>query len=259
MSDSEIQNLLAFLDEAIGVAKSLVPRLPVGSVTDVEIATLCMHLRTVELAAGVGTLIRAGSLAGVPLLYRGLLEVSVDLVNILEHGDEYLNDWMTPKNLDAQIRVVKVARSYDPPLDVVQEGPDSELVLEQLELERSRLNDRLLEKIGQKKWRPSVRDRFVKAGMLDEYESIYGATSDFSHSNLLALRQQHVVQCDDGLIRLQLNGVDRRGDRRFFLYHSVEHLMDSTIKVHAHFRSDSEDVLHELRVRRGLMVVDLSK
>lgn len=258
MNDTKVQTLLRFLDEAIEGATKLVPRLPVGSVTDVEIATLCMHLRTIELARGVGALIHAGTIAGVPVLYRGLLEVVVDLVNILEQGDEYFEKWMMPNSLDSEIRVVKAARCFDPPLDVVQEGPDSGYVLEQLERQRDNLKERLRAKNEGRIPRKTIKDRFVRAGLLAEYDSIYRAASDFIHSNLFALRQQHVVRCDDGSIRLKLNGVDRRGDGSFFLYRSVEHLMDSTIKTHAHFQTDCEDVLHELRVKWGLMILDLS-
>lgn len=259
MNDAKVQTLLRFLDEAIEGAEKLVPRLPVGSVTDVEIATLCMHLRTIELARGVGTLIHADTIAGVPAIYRGLLEVLVDLVNILEQGDEYFDEWMMPKSLDSEIRVVKTARCFDPPLDVVQEGPDSGYVLEQLERRRGHLKERIRAKNEGKIPRKTIKDRFERAGLLGEYESIYGAASDFTHSNLSALHQQHVVRCDDGSIRLKLNGVDSRGDRSFFLYRSVKHLMDSTIKTHAHFRTDCEDVLHVLRVKWELMILDLSK
>lgn len=76
MSEREVQRLLTFLNEAIVAAERLVRRFPVGRVTDVEIATMCMHLRTVALAGSVGALVRANSLPVCPSSTAGWLRRS---------------------------------------------------------------------------------------------------------------------------------------------------------------------------------------
>lgn len=183
----------------------------------------------------------------------------MDLSNLLKFGEEYLDDWMSPKRLDAEIRFVEAAHGVDPPLEEVLEGPGPEFVMEHFEQRLSSVNERLREQTGHKKWRPGVKDRFAKAGMLDVHESVYGDASDYSHNNFLALREQHVVRHEDGSIRLQLNGTDRRGVRKHFLSYSVEHLYYSTVKTHEHFGTDGEDVLHHLRVNYLMMLMDFSK
>lgn len=254
MSNREIRILLKFLDEACSSARELMPRLLGRNVTDVELATICMHLRTINLASGVSALLHANSTAGVPILYRALLEVFVDLWNILECGTEYFDECVTPADLEVQIRILKAAGRGNEILEVIREAPDFASTLEQLKLKQTSLKDHVKAKNKGKKLGKNVRDCFEKAGMLDEYESVYVAVCESSHSNLHELHREHVTRCNDGSIQLHLSGDERYGNREFFLRRTVDHCMDSTIKTHEHFRTGCDDVLHELRVKQGLMI-----
>ena len=71
------------------------------------------------------------------------------------------------------------------------------------------------------------------------------------------LYRELLAQQEDGSVRLRVGGGDPKGNRRFFLVHSIEPFMDSTIKIHAHFQSDSDGILQALQIKQLKMIKNL--
>lgn len=138
----------------------------------------------IELAHGMSVLQQAGSTCGIPSVFRTLLETRVEFVNLMR--DATYGYHMEAADLRETLKVLKTARdkknAFLPDLAAM---PNLDQLIDDLVAQFDKL---MKEGCGPL----TVFDRFVLAGMEDEYRSIYNSLSSDAHSNRRALVDRHV-------------------------------------------------------------------
>jgi len=143
----------------------------------------------VELTHGLKVLQDAGATCAVPSAFRTLLETRVEFVNLL--ADAKYGYFMEAADLKETLKMLRAARDgRNPYLTDIAALPNL------LDLTRQ-LEDRLEELRREGYHSLQIVERFERAGMKAEYESIYNSLSTDSDSNRRALVDRH-VELDEG-------------------------------------------------------------
>ena len=125
----------------------------------------------------------------IPLVARGILEAYVDLKNLSE--DQSYGNNMEASYLDEWLKVTKAAsKSNNPFLNELSEAKEFETQVINWEAERKELNEKGFVKLNQ-------FEKFQKAGMENEYRSVYNFLCSHSHNNKRALFDRFCVISED--------------------------------------------------------------
>ncbi|TAN45518.1 MAG: hypothetical protein EPN22_02495 [Nitrospirae bacterium] len=133
---------------------------------------------------------KEGIISGVPIILRTVLETFADLKNL--SADENYVNLMQASYLHEWLRIFKEAKNGDNPyIEKISQVEN----LNQVYAE----HEDNLQKLKENNYTPlSHFKRFEKAGMADEYRSIYNFVCSHSHSNIRSLydRYTHVTGND---------------------------------------------------------------
>jgi len=159
---------------------------------------ILLYCRIVELIHSCNILMKERIIAGVPILLRTVLETFADLKN-LSNDQNYVNS-MDASNLHEWLRIFKEAVSGD------NEYLESISKMENLKQTCAEYKTEL-KILDEKGFVPLKHfDRFEKAGMSDEYRSVYNSVCCDSHSNTRSLYKSYtnitgddftVIYCKD--------------------------------------------------------------
>jgi hypothetical protein len=191
---------------------------------------IALHGSMIELIGNILILLNGGGTLGVPSIFRTILEAFVEFKNLLE-------DRTYGYNMEAQFSLHKL-RQYEeaekgnnPYLDYYSELPD---LLELISNEKKALGD-----LKSKGYVPlKVLERFEKAGMINEYRSIYGSLSSDAHGNISVLIDRHCDIKGDDFDMVYYE------DRPISKYHAeifsaCNMLIQSAIGIHELLESDA--------------------
>lgn len=201
----------------------------------------------IELTGSLITLIEQKHRTGVPPVFRSIIEAYVEFANL--HKDAEYGYYMDASYHEQWLKVLREAKKKPNPfLKDISE-------LDNLD-EQIREHEKVLKELKKKGYTPlNVFDRFEKAGMVNEYRSLYNFLSNDAHSNIRALVDRHleihendftVVYYKDELLEDYLPTLDSTAGL----------LMEASSKIHQHFETESQseikkwaDELNDIRGR----------
>lgn len=148
-----------------------------------NLCVVSLYMSMLELTAEILHLNREGPKTGIPIISRSILEAYVEIKNLVE-DPQYLGvverSWVL-----SWLNMMKSAKKGNQYLVLMaQDGKlDANIVQHEAKLEE-------LKAKGYK--RITFKEKFQKAGLEEEYDSIYGWFSAYSHGGLQALIDRHI-------------------------------------------------------------------
>jgi hypothetical protein len=138
----------------------------------------------IELSGSFLILLNKRGLIGIPSIFRTFLETYVEFYNLL--NDKKYGYHMEAQYNDQWVRLMKeAAKGTNPYLNSIHEDPDLHQKINTM--------GKKLKELKSKGYVPlKVRERFEKAGMLNEYYSMYNLLSTDTHGNIRALIKRHI-------------------------------------------------------------------
>jgi hypothetical protein len=150
---------------------------------------VCLYCSIIEHGDSLYKLFEQERITAAPLLLRSMLEAFIDLKNL--SNDQSYGYYLQSSNLKEWLKVTKAAGTLQNPyLDGLAsaEGFDEQVSNWEKELEDYR-------KEG---YSPLNQfQKFEKAGMVNEYRSLYNFLCSYSHNNIRALTDRHLELTDD--------------------------------------------------------------
>ena len=215
------------------------------------------HPRHLYLVALYGTLIElTGCLialierklrTGVRPIFRSILDAYVELSNL--HVNPEYAYYMHASYYDQWIKLLKEAKTKpNPYLKKISQSQNLDAEIED--------NESDLSKLKSNGYRPlKITERFERAGMINEYRSIYNFLSNDAHSNIRALVSRHVEihENDFSVVYYKDEPLE---DFLPYVNHTAELLIAASLKIHSFFETGAvteveklEAELNEIRSR----------
>lgn len=148
-----------------------------------HLCVVSLYMSMLELTAEILHLNREGPKPGIPIIARSILEAYVEIKNLTE-DDEYIvvveGAWV-----QSWLKMMKSAKDGNQYLSLLAQDSDLETNIEQHEAKLKELKE------NGYKW-TTFKSKFKKAGLEEEYDTIYDWLSSYSHGSLRALIQRHI-------------------------------------------------------------------
>lgn len=165
---------------------------------------------------------------GIPPIFRSIIETYIELKNLYTTAEYFYH--MQASYYEQWLKVLKEAR--DNPNPFLNEVTKMEKLDSQISFD-----EKGLESLKDKGYLPlNIYQRFEKAGMINEYRSIYNFLSNDAHSNIRALiNRHHKTQDDDFDVVFYM---DKPIDNFLaYINHAAGLLVDSTGMIHDIFNT----------------------
>lgn len=192
---------------------------------------------TIELSGCLITLIDKKMWTGVPPMFRSILEAHVELIN-LQAKAEY-GYFMQASYHSQWLKLLREAKKGTNPFlsDIAKiKELDSQIPSQEKELAA----------LKAKGYKPlMVVDRFQKAGLSNEYRSIYNSLSNDAHSSIRALISRHYeIEGDDfKVVYYKDKPIE---DAITYIDSTAGVLLDSTGLIHDFFETESIEKVKNL-------------
>jgi hypothetical protein len=175
----------------------------------------------VELAGAIVVLRQHGCATGVPSVFRTLLETSVEFHNL--SADPAYGYFWEASDLKEWLRILKAARrGNNPYLADLENKANLTPIIDSFQAR--------FDALCEDDYRPlTIRERFERAEMRAEYESLYNLLSADAHSNRRALIERHLDITDEGFDVAFYKSVDQDA----YTYTTASILIESTRTIHA--------------------------
>ncbi|MBK5198713.1 MAG: hypothetical protein JJE37_10615 [Methyloceanibacter sp.] len=199
----------------------------------------------IEFCGATLILVNGNGYIAVPLVFRSLLETYVNFTNAIA-------DLNYAKHYDAShhkhwIKVLKETDEPNPLLAGIHGHAERANALKRHQDEFAKLKQAGVEPLD-------IRSRFERAGMKNEYESVYVFESDSVHTSLQALMERH-FELKDNRLGLALYKPRSLQDCLGRLDSTAALLLDASQVVHARYKSgrekDVEALGHEFQKLRA--------
>lgn len=156
----------------------------------VDVYRMALYGSLLEFADAMCILYRAKRYTALDSIFRSFLEGAVDLRNLLRDASYVEN--MNVAHAKQWLKVLREAKGgHNPSLSGIAGAPDLDAKISEHEAE--------IQRLGTQGYRAlNVCERFDRAGMLEEYGSLYNFLSCDAHSNIRALVSRHMHQSEDG-------------------------------------------------------------
>jgi Family of unknown function (DUF5677) len=203
--------------------------------------------RQLYLVALYGTLVEfTGCLIGliegehgtaVPSIFRSMLEAHVDLTNL--HGNADYAYFMEASFNEQRTRLLEEAKkNSNPYLKRISQSQNLD--------EEIKNNKTDLRNLKAKGFAPlKIFDRFKKAGMVQEYLSIYNSLSNDAHSNIGSLVNRHIEIHDNdfSVVYYKHRGLE---DYLTYLDSAAGLLINASVRIHTFFKTDNLKDIEQL-------------
>lgn len=142
-----------------------------------------LYGRIIELSHSCSILMKEKVISGVPVLLRTVLEAFADF-KCLSEDDKYVN-FMSASHIKEWLRVLEEAKkNTNPYLGKIAKESSLEEMYEHHKTEMEELRKNGYNSLNH-------YERFDKAGMEQEYRSMYNSLCSHSHNNIRALYDRH--------------------------------------------------------------------
>lgn len=178
-----------------------------------------------ELSHAIQVAITCEAPIGIPILLRSQLEAFVDFANLVE--EKKYGYHMDAAHLSEWLRVLSEAKTTaNPYLKEISEYENLDSALADCE---SRLTE--LEKDGYSQL--SVKKRFSRSGLAQEYRSFYNFLCCHSHNNIRALMERHVAVVADGTdIEIRFFALPEQTSQVVYIDSAAGILVSATKTIH---------------------------
>jgi hypothetical protein len=192
----------------------------------------------IELVGCILILMKNNAKLGVPSLFRTFLETYVEFHNLVRESK--YGYYMDASDLKEWLGVLKAARDTDNPyLSDISALPNlSSIILKK---------EKQLQDLTARGYKPlSIREKFKRADMLQEYQSFYNFLCTESHSNKRALINRHANISDSDY---ELVFYKNDPDEKYLQYvdSAAGLLVSATIDIHDHLESPARSQVNVLR------------
>ena len=190
----------------------------------------------IELSRGIATLTELDLRTALSPVFRTFLEAYVEFKNMIE-DPAYINHCYARHHHD-WIRVLKESKDPNPYLAQIGNHASYDAVVQRHESGLQELKDGGFGPL-------KILNRFEKAGMANEYRSIYHFESDGSHNSLQAMIERHIELGEDGY-DLALYRKRTLKDYEAILDSTAGLLMDATRRIAERLKSERREVVEAL-------------
>jgi hypothetical protein len=198
----------------------------------------------IELSSSLKPLLISEHYSAIPVVLRSILEAYVDLENLCK--DPKYGYALEIKYLIESLKFLKEARNKNNAyLDIIAQAPDYEEQLSDMETEKKRLID-----LGYKDL--NKFERFSKAGMENEYRTLYNLLCCASHNDYRALRDRHFELGKQGPTFRFFKEADLQ-DLEIFFGIASELLLRASFAIHTLLSSDKLTELTKLRAELDII------
>lgn len=174
--------------------------------------------------------------AGASSVFRSFLEAAVEFKILCSHEDYYRQIYA--RFHEDRLKLLKSAKRGNPYLAKISSWPGFE---DSLSSHKANLVE--LTKAGYRVLQ--VRERFERAGMLDQYESIYRMESNGAHSDLASLMRQN-LEVEDERLGYVLYREWKPEEFDTHLMTMCDLLLEASRSFHSRVRSDRLQQIKEL-------------
>jgi len=203
-----------------------------------HVSTVSLYGSILELGGSLIPLLDTEHYSTIPVILRSILEAYVDLENLCK--DPKYGYSLEIKTLVEGLKFLREARNEkNVYLGMIAEAPDLDERLSEMEAEKIRLIS-----LGYKDL--NKFERFSKAGMENEYKTIYNWLCCASHNDYRALRERHLEQQEQGLKIHYFKEADYQELETLFGTAS-ELLVRASIAIHSLLNSEKKDDIRMLR------------
>ncbi len=222
--------LLSFLQKLCDDCINDIPLLKFDKRNHQQLYVICTYATIVEIAFGCFALVESSQLTTLPTLLRSLLEAYADFVGCLRDPNYY--KYMYTSLLNEKLRLLKktLSNPHNPYLKGIAQSVDIVDTKSALEAEIAALKCEGHEKLD-------VSERFAKAGLEGEYQTMYWLLCLHAHNNISALEDRHIEKQGDDYNVVMFKEVEPADRIRYFDALGAV-LIDSSSKVHQLLESE---------------------
>jgi hypothetical protein len=209
---------------------------------------ISLYATIIEQTDSAVTLITKERWTGVNHLLRSAFEAHVDLIN-LANDEAYLDQMMAAYHREWIKFTGEGVKGENPYLIFFKDNPEAleQLAYHKAELERIRANGPTL----------NIFERFEKAGLANEYRSMYNSLCNDTHNNIRALQDRHFrVDEADGLIEVVIFEDVEPHSFAASLDAFIAIINGSSRIIHQYFDTDAQaevEQFHTRRTEKGLI------
>ncbi|OGU18221.1 MAG: hypothetical protein A2076_11670 [Geobacteraceae bacterium GWC2_53_11] len=203
-----------------------------------HISTVSLYGSILELCGSLIPLLETEHFSTIPVVLRSILEAYVDLENLCKEPTYGYS--LEIKYLTENLKFLKEARNgKNDYLGIISEAPDLEERISLMEVEKNRLLT-----LGYKDL--NKFERFSKAGLENEYKTVYNWLCCASHNDYRALRERHLEPCEQGLTIYYFKEADYQELETLFGTAS-ELLLRASFAIHTLLKSEKMTELTHFR------------
>lgn len=241
-----------FLIELYHVTVKNLPELKFDKRSEVHRTLVSLYSSIIELTSAALQIREAGGYTGMDILLRSAIEAHVDLIN-LANDDDYLNVMLAAYHKEWIKLADDGVNGENSFLAYFKDSPEAQAKLDEHKAELAKLRKTVHISTNLQK--------FQKAGMENEYRSIYNSLCNDSHNNLRSLTSRHFRPREGGTLDLVIFDKPTREDLAATIDTFIVTLSTSNQLMHDYFKSKPEvveemDCYRRHREEKGLSWVD---
>lgn len=189
---------------------------------------VCLYGTLIELAGSLIILIESKRKRGVPVIFRSFLEAYIDLKNLYEKAEYFYN--MDASDHEQWIKVLKEAK-HKPSNQYLKDIPNLDEKIQEHEKKLVDLKDKGYNSLN-------IFQRFERAGMVNEYRSLYNFLSSDAHSTIRALIAHH-LEIHENDFNIVYYKEEPSEDLLRYIDSVVGILINASLEIHSYFKTDS--------------------
>jgi len=234
----KLENIEAYYRKSLDALLNYAKSLTFDGTHPLHVSTVSLYGSILELCGSLIPLLETEHYSTIPVVLRSILEAYVDLENLcIEPTYGYS---LEIKSLIENLKFLKEARNEkNIYLGIIAEAPDLDERISNMEKEKIRLMG-----LGYKDL--NKFERFHKAGLDNEYKTIYNWLCCAAHNDYRALRDRHLESQEQGLKIFYFKEADFQELENLFGVAS-ELLLRASIAIHTLLSSDKIPELALLR------------
>lgn len=223
-------NILKYLKRLHDDCLRLLPRIKFDKHHALHFALLSLYSSLIELVGCILILMDNRGRLGVPSVFRTFLETYIEFHNLVR--DPKYGYYIEANDAKEWLRVLKAARdTKNPYLSEFSALPNLPELIAKTKDELLNLKKRGFEPL-------SIRARFQRADMIEEYKSFYNFLCTEAHSNKRALIDRHAeIDGNDYELVVYKNAPDAEYLR--YLDSAASLLVSATVSIHEKMETDA--------------------
>lgn len=199
---------------------------------------VCLYGTLIELVGSLIILLESKRKRGVPVIFRSFLEAYIDLKNLYEKA-KYCNN-MEASDHEQWIKVLKEAK-HKPSNQYLKDIPNLDEKIQEHEKKLADLKDKGYNSLN-------IFQRFERAGMVNEYRSLYNFLSNDAHSTISALTAHH-LEIHENDFNIVYYKEEPSEDFLRYVDSAVGFLINASLKIHSYFKTGSIAEVEKLAKR----------